>query len=126
MNKTAFGLLLGMLVMMGCTIDQSGARPEYLGVKTELLDDDLVRFLVKTKRGNARDVIAYSECAAAQYTLIRGYFFARHVRTKTNLIDGMWEADAAYVISPNLPKGARKLDAETVVAHCAENQIPMV
>jgi hypothetical protein len=32
-------------------------------------------------RGSSRDVEAYARCAAAQYALIRGFGFARHVRT---------------------------------------------
>ncbi len=101
--------------------------PEYRGVETLLLDGDLVQFAVSMKgaRDN-KDVDAYAECAAAQYTLIRGYGFARHVRTNINEKGGVWAADAVYTISPSLPQGLRTIDAEVVVANCAENGIPTV
>ena len=101
--------------------------PDYLGVETSLLDGDLVRFKVSmTGARDNRDVDAYAECAAAQYTLIRGYGFARHLRTNVNEKAGVWAADAVYTISPALPQGLRTLDAEVVVAACAENAIPTV
>jgi hypothetical protein len=58
-----------------------GFRPDYRGVETRLLDGDLVNFHV-TMRGarDASDVEAYAECAAAQYTLIRGYGTGRAMR----------------------------------------------
>jgi hypothetical protein len=66
-------------------------KPEYDGVQTRLLDDDLVSFQVKMKGArNNSDVDAYAECAAAQYALIRGYGFARHLRTNTAEEGGTW------------------------------------
>lgn len=101
--------------------------PEYGGVETSLLDGDLVRFdVTMTGAQSAADVENYAECAAAQYTLIRGYGFARHLRTNVDETAGVWAADAVYTISPSLPRGLRTLDAEVVVASCAENGIPTV
>ncbi len=101
--------------------------PDYRGVETRLLDGDLVQFTVAmTGARDNTDVDAYAECAAAQYALIRGYGFARHLRTNVYEEGGVWRADAVYTISPSLPRGLRKLDAEVVVAHCAENGIPTV
>ncbi|MGV6811387.1 MAG: hypothetical protein ACWA47_04005 [Brevirhabdus sp.] len=99
----------------------------YLGVETRLLADDLVNFRV-TMRGTVTraDVSAYAECAAAQYTLIRGFGFARHVRTGVEEQGKTWVGDAVYTISASLPAGARTLDAEVVTAQCAENGIPTV
>jgi len=101
--------------------------PDYRGVETSLLDGDLVQFEVSMAgaRDN-NDVDAYAECAAAQYALIRGYGFARHVRTNIDEKGGVWAADAVYTISPSLPQGLRTIDAEVVVADCAENGIPTV
>jgi hypothetical protein len=101
--------------------------PEYLGVKTDLLDGDLMNFHVAMTgaRGSA-DAARYAECAAAQYALIRGYGFARHVRTNITDEGGVWRADAVYTISPALPRGLKTIDAEVVAADCAENGIPMV
>ena len=101
--------------------------PEYSGVRTALLEGDLVNFLVEMKGArDASDVEAYAECAAAQYALIRGYGFARHVRTNVDNQGSLWRADAVYTISPALPRGLATIDAEVIVQNCAENGIPTV
>ena len=101
--------------------------PVYQGIDTRLLDGDLVNFHVAMAgAGSVEDVDQYAECAAAQYTLIRGYGFARHVRTNVVEEGGIWRGDAVYTISPALPRGLKTIDAEVVAAHCAENGIPMV
>lgn len=108
-------------------VQVSRFAPDYQGIETRLLQDDLVNFRVSMSGANgAADVEDYAECAAAQYTLIRGYGFARHVRTNVTEEAGLWQADAVYTISPALPQGMRTLDAEVVAANCAENGIPMV
>ncbi|KAF0674861.1 hypothetical protein [Profundibacterium mesophilum] len=121
------------LILAGCAAAPhappagEAAPPLYHGVQTRLLDGDLVNFLVEMEgAGSAADVAAYAECAAAQYTLIRGYGFARHLRTNVDEEGGIWRGDAVYTISPALPQGAKTLDAEVVVATCAENEIPTV
>lgn len=102
-------------------------QPEYLGVETRKLDDDLVSFLVRMRgaRTNA-DVADYGKCAAAQYALIRGFGFARHVRTSVQEQAGIWAADAVYTVSAALPQGLQTIDAEVVVSDCQENGIPTV
>ena len=101
--------------------------PTYLGIETALLDGDLVQFHVEmTGARDQADVAAYGECAAAQYALIRGYGFARHVRTNTDDLGGRWTGDAVYVISEALPQGLRTIDAEVTVAACEENGIPTI
>ena len=113
----------------GCEQSAQGdaPAPEYMGVETRLLDGDLVNFRVAMRdvRGGG-DVDAYARCAAAQYALIRGYGFARHLRTNIEQEGGLWRGDAVYTISAQLPRGMRTIDAEVVVAHCAENGIPTV
>ncbi len=101
--------------------------PEYQGINTLLLDNELVNFHVTMigARGNS-DVAAYAECAAAQYALIRGYGFARHVRTNVAIEAGIWRGDAIYTISPTLPEGLRTIDAEVAVRNCATQGIPTV
>lgn len=107
--------------------DAGRPAPEYLGIETRLLDGELVNFHVEMAGArHAGDVSRYAECAAAQYTLIRGYGFARHLRTNVVEEGGIWRGDAVYTISPALPDGLKKLDAEVVAADCAENGIPMV
>lgn len=101
--------------------------PDYRGVETVLLDGDLVQFNVAmTKARTPDNVAAYAECAAAQYTLIRGYGFARHLRTNVAIDGGVWRADAVYTISPSLPKGLKTIDAEVVTQNCREKGIPTV
>lgn len=105
---------------------QPGAR-EYLGVQTALLDADLVsvRVAMRGARG-PEDLDRYAACAAAQYALIRGHGFARHIRTLTEERAGISRADAVYTISPALPRGTRTIDAEVTVADCALRGIPTV
>lgn len=101
--------------------------PEYKGVETSLLDGELVQFdVAMTKALSTEDVADYAECAAAQYTVIRGYGFARHVRTNVTQEGGIWRADAVYTISPSLPRGIKTIDAEVTLAECMERGIPTV
>ncbi|MEM6373129.1 MAG: hypothetical protein AAF727_10175 [Pseudomonadota bacterium] len=101
--------------------------PDYKGVETMLLADDLVQFNVSmTNALSAEDVRNYAECAAAGYALIRGWGFARHLRTNVDEEAGVWTADAVYTISPDLPRGIKTIDAEVVSASCAEKGIPTV
>ncbi len=125
------GLAMASLVACGSTspgaVSRSDYAPDYLGIETRLLDGDLVNFLVQMEGARNRgDVIAYAECAAAQYALIRGYGFARHVRTNVLEEGGLWRADAVYTISPALPQGLSTIDAEVTVSNCAETGIPTV
>ena len=131
-------LALALIGLAGCGMaapQPEGAEvplgaPEsavYRGIQTQLLDHDLVNFVV-TMQGarDAQDVIAYARCAAAQYALIRGMGFARHVRTNVTNEGAMWQADAVYTVSPALPQGFRTIDAEVTVADCTEQGIPTV
>ena len=107
--------------------EQGDFRPVYGGIETSLLDGDLVGFKVAMQGARDRaDVDAYARCAAAQYTLIRGFGFARHVRTNVDRVGGIWHGDAVYTISSALPQGLRTLDAEVVVRDCGAQGIPTV
>ena len=128
---------LALLCLTACTASEggentvasadTGSTAEYLGIETRLLDGDLVNFKVSMQGAEtADDVARYAECAAAEYTLIRGYGFARHLRTNVDQTGSIWTADAIYTISPSLPDGIKKIDAEVVAANCAENGIPRV
>ncbi|MGY6535969.1 MAG: hypothetical protein ACXIVG_11530 [Pararhodobacter sp.] len=99
----------------------------YHGVDTRMLETDMVNLIVTMEgaRGPG-DVLAYARCAAAQYTLVRGYGFARHLRTNVARRGGIWQADAVYTVSPALPRGLRTIDAEVTVADCIEQGIPTV
>ena len=125
------GLAISSLLMLAACApaqpDVAQGAPVYEGVETRLLEGDLVQFKVRMSNPESpQDVQAYAECAAAQYTLIRGFGFARHLRTNVYEEGGAWIADAVYTISPALPRGQRRLDAEVITANCAENGIPMV
>ncbi len=107
--------------------ERDAFAPTYLGIETRLLQDDLVSFLVEMSGARSNDdVAAYARCAAAQYALIRGYGFARHVRTNVREEAGIWRGDAVYTISPALPDGLVTIDAEVTVADCEETGIPTV
>lgn len=111
----------------GPPVDSPNRAAFYDGVETRLLDDDLVNFRVQmTGLATRADVEDYAKCAASQYALIRGYGFARHVRTNVQEEGGVWRGDAVYTISPALPRGLQTLDAEVVAAACAEQGIPTV
>jgi hypothetical protein len=71
-------------------------------------------------------VADYAACAAAQYALIRGYGFARHVRTAVTQEGSIWRGDAVYTISPALPRGVATIDAEVTVRDCGARGIPTV
>ena len=117
------------LALSGCaeSATQPAFQPDYQGIETRLLDGDLVNFHVIMRGArDAEDVDRYAECAAAQYALIRGYGFARHLRTNVAQTGGIWQGDAVYTISAALPRGVMTIDAEVVAANCAENGIPMV
>ena len=102
-------------------------KPTYLGIETTLLDGDLVQFNVAMKGArNKQDVSNYGECAAAQYALIRGFGFARHLRTNIAESGGTWRGDAVYTISAALPNGLRTIDAEVTVRNCGSLGIPTI
>ena len=102
-------------------------KPNYLGIETRKLDSEIVSFVVRMSGARSnQDIEDYGRCAAAQYALIRGYGFARHLRTNVQERGGIWAADAVYTISAALPDGSQTIDAEVAVEECAENGIPTV
>ncbi len=122
------GGVSGCEMTLGGNVEKDmGFDPDYLSIETALLDDDLVRFQVEMTGARTKaDVADYAKCAAAQYALIRGYGFARHVRTKVEESDGLWRGDAVYTVSAALPQGLLTLDAEVVVDNCKDDGIPTV
>lgn len=133
--RPSFGLFAGVLACgMGAAGAQTTngdppkAQPQYLPVETRLLQDDLVELRVGiTGVENAKErVDDLAICAAAQYALIRGYGFARHIRTKIDKVGGIWRADAVYIISPALPRGLQTINAQEAVADCKARDIPTI
>lgn len=133
MTRIAAHIVLAFLLAACSAAPDTVARadmpfaPGYLGIETALLDGDLVEFdVAMTGARDNQDVADYGECAAARYALIRGYGFARHVRTNVKQQGGRWLGEAVYVISDALPEGVRTIDAEVTVAACEENGIPTI
>ena len=123
--------LLAGLALAACQAEERPVvevfRPDYRGVETRLLEGDLVEFRVAMAGArDGQDVLDYAECAAAQYALIRGFGFARQVRTNVSEEGGVWRADAIYTVSPAVPRGLRTIDAEVAVENCRERGIPTV
>ena len=126
----SLGVASAILFGCGGGTDQASNgsfSPRYNGIETILLDGDLVNFRVEMTgaRGN-QDVADYAACAAAQYALIRGFGFARHVRTNVDNQGGTWRGDAVYTISAALPEGFKTIDAEVTVRDCGAQGIPTV
>lgn len=106
---------------------RDGFSPVYLDVATRLMDTNLVNFQVRMRGARyAGDVEDYARCAAGQYTLIRGYEYAQHVRTNLAKDGGIWKADAVYTVSPSFPAGSVALRASEVVKDCRDKGIPTV
>ncbi len=126
MQKTAAQITgLGAICALIACAPQVQA-PLYQGIETALLDGDLVQFKVAMAGGGQADVSEYAACAAAQYALIRGFGFARQVRTQTVMQGGIWRGDAVYTISAALPRGTKTIDAEVTVRDCGVRGIPTV
>ncbi|MCP5075409.1 MAG: hypothetical protein GY947_19220 [Rhodobacteraceae bacterium] len=108
-------------------VDKGGWAPEYGMVDTRLLDDELVAIQVQMRGArHQRDVIAFNDCAAAQYALIRGSGFVRRVRNDVTEKRGLWTGDGVYTLSDAHPGGTHTIDAEVAASDCAANNIPMV
>lgn len=127
---TLAGCLAALMMLSACTATHQasiGGQQDYLGIETLLLDGDLVNFRVAmTGARNDEDVAGYARCAAAQYALIRGFGFARLVRTTVVRQGEIWRGDAVYTVSAALPPGFRTIDAEVTVRDCGEQGIPTV
>lgn len=128
MARALTTMFLAAVTLWGC--DGTGDKalpPAYLGIETRLLDDQMVNFRVAIRHAEALSTVEdYAACAAAQYALIRGHGFARHVRTNVNRKGAVTLADAVYLISSVLPKGVATIDAETTVRDCSARGIPTV
>jgi hypothetical protein len=130
--RARIGPLLGLFLgLAACQTEEQPVadvfRPDYKGVETRLLEGDLVNFLVSmTGARDRRDVLDYAQCAAAQYALIRGFGFARQVRTNVMEEGGLWRGDAVYTVSAGVPRGLRTIDAEVAVDDCRAKGIPTV
>ncbi|WGI23400.1 hypothetical protein [Amylibacter sp. IMCC11727] len=111
----------------GPVVDQGAFMPEYGTITTKLLDGDLVSFDVEmTGARNDDDVLAFNDCAAAQYALIRGAGFVRRVRNDVTRKRDVWMGTGIYTLSEGHPGGVVSIDAEVTAAECRANNIPTV
>jgi hypothetical protein len=126
MRMLAAALATGTLAACGSGADVARA-PVYEGIETRLLDGNLVNFRVVMRGPADRTMVAdYAACAAAQYALIRGYGFARHLRTSVTRDGPVWRGDAVFMVSPTLPRGMATIDAEVTVRDCGARGIPTI
>ena len=108
-------------------VEQGAFMPEYGAISTKLLEDDLVSFDVEmTGARNNDDVLAFNDCVAAQYALIRGAGFVRRVRNDVTQRRGVWMGTGIYTLSDSHPGGVVSIDAEVTAAECRANNIPTV
>ena len=111
----------------GPDVDQGVFAPQYGSVTTKLLDGDLVSFDVDMIGArNDADVIAFNDCAAAQYALIRGAGFVRRVRNDVTRKRDVWMGTGIYTLSEAHPGGTFSIDAEVTATECRANNIPTV
>ena len=124
--------VLGLALLLGACVevsqgDREPDKTEYLGMQTALLDNNMVSFRVAMRGAkDAKAVEAYGRCAAAQYALIRGAGFARHIKTQVGKTGSTWVGEAVYLVDRSLPDGIRTIDAEVVVRDCGALGIPTV
>lgn len=101
--------------------------PQYGAVETRLLENELVSFRVRMKNpASGDDVIAYSDCVAAQYALIRGAGFVRRVTNDVTRRGGWWVGNGVYTLSDAHPGGVFTIDAEATTEACRAGNIPTV
>ncbi len=102
-------------------------NPTYGAVNTRLLAGELVSISVVMQGArNNDDVIAFNDCAAAQYALIRGAGFVRRVRNDVDKKGPNWLGDGVYTLSDAHPGGVHTIDAEVAAGNCSASNIPMV
>jgi len=128
-----FALLVTLSLLVACAPQgqeiskaPTGAM-EYINVDTRLMKPELVNMVVTMRNPRTpTDVLAYVECAAAQYTLIRGFGFAGRVQVNVSEDKGIWAGNAIYTLSNAHPGGRHTIDAEVTVEDCTAHNIPMV
>lgn len=102
-------------------------QPVYGTIETKLLDGGLVNLVVQMENARSNgDVIAYNDCAAAQYAVIRGAQYVRRVQNDVTYGRGIWMGTGTYTLSDAHPGGTFVIHAEQAVADCAANSIPTV
>ncbi|MEM7441024.1 MAG: hypothetical protein AAF393_15615 [Pseudomonadota bacterium] len=121
------GVFTLCLLVVACTPVDEPLEPEYGAINTRLLDGELVSIDVIMKNATDVDqVIAFNDCAAAQYALIRGSGFVRRVTNDVQRRGRTWTGAGVYTLSDQHPGGGTAIDAEVVAAACQADGIPVV
>jgi hypothetical protein len=134
LSITASAVLVGFAGGVAAQTTEATPEPEetvpvvksYDGIQTILLDNDLVSFRLGITGGRVEDLEAYARCAVAQYAQIRGYGYARHIRTNVVRNMNRWNGDAVFMISADLPRGIKVITAGETLAECRKLEIPTV
>lgn len=101
--------------------------PEYLATDVTVLDRELVQIDVAMRGArDTRDLTDFANCVMAGYADVRGFGFARHLRTQVDEEGGLWRADAVYTMSAGVPEGRRTIDVEAQINACATKGIPQL
>jgi len=134
LKTSSIGLALGLVSACAPEGEKVSKTPtttadvEYIKVDTRLMSPELVNMVVTLRNPRTpTDVVAYVECAAAQYTLIRGFGFAGRVKLDVaEEKNGVWAGNAIYTLSNAHPGGRHTIDAEVTVEDCNSNNVPTV
>ena len=123
----AFALIMPLTAWTAPEIAAEQVSPDYRGIETVRIADDLMNNRVETTIAlSSTDNADYAQYAAEGYVLIRGWGFARHIRSGVEQDKNIWTADAYYTISEGVPREIKTIDAEAVALAFAEHGIPTV
>ena len=123
----AFALILPLTAWTAPEIAVEQVSPDDRGIETMQFADDLMNSRVElTNALSLTDDEDYARHAAEDYALIRGWGFARHIRSGVEQDKNIWTADAYYTISGGLPREIKTIKAGAVALAFAEHGIPTV
>ena len=123
----AFALIMPLTAWTAPEIAAQQVSQDYRGIETMQIADDLMNSRVElTNALSLSDDEDYARHEAEGYTLIRGWGFARHIRSGVEQDKNIWTADAYYTISGGIPREIKTIDVEAVALAFAEHGIPTV
>ena len=129
MRWAIIGLVLGL---SACEYERAGTQvlPQaFLGSEVKLLAVDLVEITVTVARPRPGAMLAYSDCVAAGYALIRGLKYARRVagfplatqRGKADVVRERW----TYLVT-DLTPAVPAQTASRIAGDCRSANIPTI
>lgn len=114
--------LTGALIPEG---DSAAFVATYKGIKTILLDGDLVNFRVALKDARSEGNTS-ARCTAAQYALIRGFGFFCHVRMTAAKMGEIWRGSVVYTTFAVLFRELKTINVQARGQDCGAREIPTV